>query len=107
MSATFVKQLRSKRPPLELATGPDMLTFRVQAAELWDAVRVAASPATTVGEVKRRTLETFFGADAFAGDYVLKLHGWEMLDETAAIAQSGVTQGSIVLLALRRRLPVR
>lgn len=107
MSAAFVKQLRSRRPPIEIATGPDTLTFRVQAAELWDAVRVTASPATTVGDVKRRALGAFLGDEAFAGDYVLKLHGWEMLDETAAIAQSGVVQGSIILLAQRRRQPIR
>ena len=107
MSATFVGRLRSNRPPVELApAGPDALTFRVQAAELWDAVRVTARPETSVGEVKARVLDTF-QRGAHVEEFVLKLAGWEMLDEDAPIGQSGIVNGSIVLLGDRRRRPVR
>lgn len=108
MSATFVKQLRSKRPPLDLApAGPDTVSFRVQVAELWDAVKVTARPSMPVGELKQRALEVFFPGEAFSADYVLKLRGWEMLDDTAPIGQSGVGPGAIVLLSQRRRRPIR
>jgi hypothetical protein len=108
MSATFVKQLRSRRPPLELATaGSDTVSFRVQVAELWDAVQVTASPSMIVGDLKQRALEVFFPGESFAADYVLKLRGWEMLDETAPIGQSGVGPGAIVLVSQRRRRPIR
>ena len=108
MSATFVKQLRSMRPPLELApAGPDTVSFRVQVSELWDAVKVTANPSMVVGDLKRRALEVFFPGESFAADYVMKLRGWEMLDETAPIGQSGVGPGSIVLLSQRRRSPIR
>ena len=108
MSATFVRQLRSRRPPLELAqAGQESVNFRVQVAELWDAVKVTASPSMPVGELKQRALEVFFPGEAFAADYVLKLRGWEMLDETAPIGHSGVGPGAIVLLSQRRRRAIR
>ena len=108
MSATFVRELRSQRPPLNLAPeGPETVSFRVQVAELWDAVKVTASPSMAVGDLKRRALETFFPGDAFVDEYVLKLRGWEMLDEAAPIGESGVGPGSIVLLAQRRRRAIR
>ncbi len=108
MSATFVHQLRSMRPPLELApAGPDTVDFRVQVSELWDAVKVTAKPTMAVADVKRRVLEVFFPNESFPEDYVLKLRGWEMLDESAPIGASGVGPGAIVLLSQRRRSPLR
>ena len=108
MSGTFVGQLRSNRPPLELAAGgPGALSFRVQAADMWDAVRVVAGPDTSVREVKQRVLAAFHPGHEYADDFVLKLRGWEMLDESAPIGQSGVANGSILLLGDRRRRPVK
>jgi hypothetical protein len=108
MSVAFVRQLRSNRPPLELApSGPDTISFRVQAAESWDAVRVISRPDTPVREVKERALALFYPDAEYPDDFVLKLRGWEMLDESAPIAESGIVNGSIVLLGDRRRRPVR
>ena len=108
MSATFVSELRSLRPPLQLApAGKDAVAFRVQVAELWDAVKVTASPATPVRDLKRRALEVFFPGESLPDDYVMKLRGWEMLDESAAIGESGVGPGAIVLLSKRRRWTIR
>lgn len=108
MSVAFVSQLRSKRPPIELAApGPESVAFRVQFLESWDAVRVIARPDTTIREVKERALAVFRPDFEYADDFVLKLHGWEMLDEGAPVGQSGIINGSIILLGDRRRRPVR
>jgi hypothetical protein len=108
MSTTFVRQLRTQRPPLELSSpGPGSLSFRVQFAEQWDAVRVVASPQTSLSEVKQRVLAEFDPDHPYPDELVLKLSGWEMLDESAPIGQSGIVNGSIILLGDRRRRPVR
>lgn len=108
MSTTFVGQLRAQRPPLELSSpGPGSVSFRVQSAEEWDALRVVAKPETSVGEVKNRALAEFYPGYPYPDEFVFKLHGWEMLDESAPIGQSGIVNGSIILLGDRRRRPVR
>ena len=108
MSTAFVGQLRSHRAPLLLAPpGPNTISFRVQVAEQWDAVRIIATPETTVGEVKERVFAAFYPEYEYSDEFVLKLSGWEMLDETAPIAQSGIVNGSVILLGDRRRRPVR
>jgi hypothetical protein len=107
MSATFVGQLRSARPPIELGRGTDSVAFRVQALEMWEAVRVVAPPSTTVAEVKQRAVSTFFPDHPYPEDFVLKLRGWEMLDERETIGGGGIVAGSTLLLTYRRRRPVR
>jgi hypothetical protein len=108
MSTAFVSQLRSNMPPLELAApGPSTVSFRVQMAERWEAIRVTATPETTVREVKERVLAVFEPHQPYSDEFVLKLRGWEMLDEGTAIGQSGIVNGSIILLGDRRRRPVR
>mgnify|MGYP003576715603 CR=1 FL=1 len=108
MSTALVRQLRSHRPPLEMAPpGPSTVSFRVQILEQWDAIRVTASAETTIGEVKERVHAAFNPDYPYADEFVLKLHGWEMLDENVPIGQSGIVNGSIILLGDRRRRPVR
>ena len=108
MSTSLVRQLRSNRAPLELAApGPNTISFRVQVLEQWDAIRVTASPETTVGEVKEKVHRIFNPDYPYSDEFVLKLHGWEMLDEGTPIGQSGIVNGSIILLGDRRRRPVR
>lgn len=108
MSTAFVGQLRSHRPPLELAPpGPGALSFRVQGAEQWDAIRVTAAAGMSVREVKERVLAAFNPDHEYADEFVLKFRGWEMLDESTPIGQSGIVNGSIILLGDRRRRAVR
>jgi hypothetical protein len=107
MSAAFTTQLRSGRPPVQIASGAGTIAFRVEAAELWDAVRVVAMPTTPVSEVKQRVLTALLPNADFTDDYVLKLRGWELLDQGATLADSEVVDGSILLLAHRRRRVVR
>jgi hypothetical protein len=47
------------------------------------------------------------GAELRDEDYVLKLNGWEVLDESASLAATGAVDGSIFLVTGRRRRPVR
>lgn len=103
----LVDQLRSKRPPLELASGPGAITVRVQVAEMWDAIRVTTHPDVAVTELKQRVVNEFYPGHEYLDDFVLKLRGWEMLDENQSIKAGGMVDGSIVLLAHRRRRPVR
>jgi hypothetical protein len=42
-----------------------------------------------------------------AEDYVMKLAGWEVLDENLSLSAAGARSGSIFLLTSRRRRPVR
>lgn len=107
MSAPFTSQLRASRPAIDLAEAEaGAITFRVQAAELWDSVRVVARPETPVAEVKRRVVSEFF-PNEHVEDFVLKLHGWEMLDEREPLTSAGVQNGSAILLSFRRRRAVR
>ena len=48
-----------------------------------------------------------FPNDASTEVFVLKLRGWEVLDERSSLKDAGVVDGSILLLAYRRRRAVR
>jgi hypothetical protein len=107
-SSPFVAQLRTRRPPINLAEpGSEAIILRVQAAELWEAVRVNARPDTPVAEVKQRVVSDLFPNQQYPDDFVLKLLGWEILDERSSLKDAGVRNGSILLLTYRRRRPVR
>lgn len=109
MSGAFATQLRANRTPVVLANraGAPTITFRVEAADLWDTVRVEAPAESPVSDVKERVLANFYPGGARADEFVLKFRGWEILDERASLRDVGVRDGSIVLLAIRRRRPVR
>ncbi len=105
----FVAQLRTRGSIIELASpnGP-AITVRVEMPEVWDVVRVHASPDERAVTVKRRALEVLMpGADLRDDDFVMKLNGWEVLDETASLAATGAVDGSIFLVTNRKRRPVR
>ena len=87
--------------------GAGAVTIRVQVAELWDAVRVVAHADHGVADLKQRVVAEFFPGHEFPDDFVLKLRGWEILDEQQALSKAGIGDGGIVLLAYRRRRPVR
>jgi hypothetical protein len=102
----LVGQLRAGRA-LELASGPGSITVRVQVAEMWDAIRVTTHPDIAVSELKQRVVNEFFPGNEYVDDFVLKLRGWEMLDENQSIKTGGMIDGSIVLLSRRRRRAVK
>ena len=103
----FVAQLRARPETIRLGTtGAPVITVRVQVPEVWDTVRVDAPPDTPVLTLKERALETLMpGADPV--EFVTKLRGFEVLDETASLSAAGVLTGSTLLVTSRRRRPVR
>ena len=103
----FATQLRSNRAPIFVASGPTAITIRVEASDLWETVRVTALPTTPLSEVKQSVVKALFPATDHHDDFVLKLRGWEMLDPRASLSEAGVVDGSILLLAYRRRRAVR
>jgi hypothetical protein len=108
MSAAFVGTLRARPETIRLVPeGGAAMIVRVQMSEVWDVVRFAVAPTTPTAELKLRALaELLPGAD-HPEDFVLKLRGWEVLEETAPLAEIGVQDGSILLLTSRRKRPVR
>ena len=87
--------------------GAPTITVRVQMPEAWDAVRFAVSPSETASSLKRRALAALAPGAQFPEDFVLKVRGWEVLDEFASLADVGLRDGSILLLTSRRKRPVR
>jgi hypothetical protein len=110
MSAPFVTTLRSRRTTIQLARdGEGAITIRVEMPELWDVVRIVVAPTQPVLAVKLAALEALYpeATGELHADFVVKLRGWEILDEAASLADAGVIDGSILLLTFRRRRPVR
>ena len=102
----FVNSLRNQGAPLRLGTGSgDVLHLRAQVLEAWDAIRIDADPSASVRSLKHLALQTLY-PNVVESDYVVKLHGWEVLDEDAPISSTGARNGSIFLISDRRRRPV-
>ena len=106
-SAPFVSNLRSRKSIIRLAPNDvQAITIRVEMPEVWDVVRMEVLPSDEVLVVKTRALDALMpGADV--SEMVVKLRGWEILDETQSLADAGAIDGSILLMTNRRRRPVR
>jgi hypothetical protein len=87
--------------------GEPAIAVRVQMPEAWDVVRFAVSPTTSARDLKLRALEELAPDAQAPDDFVLKLRGWEVLDESQPLTSVGVQDGSILLLTNRRKRPVR
>lgn len=108
MSAPFVTTLRSRPSTIRLAAdGGEAITIRVEMPEVWDVVAIVVAPDEPVVVVKQRALEALFPEAAMHQDFVVKLRGWEVLDESESLVNAGVLDGSILLLTHRRRRAVR
>ncbi len=108
MTTPFVSTLRARHDPLRLGEpGGASVSLRVQMPEVWDAVRVDCSPGQSVLALKTLALEALFPEAETIEDFVVKLNGFEVLDEDVSIAQAGAKNGSTFLLTHRRRRPVR
>lgn len=104
----FVNSLRAGRETIDLSrAGEPSITVRVEMAEVWDTVRVAASPNEPVVSIKRAALDAMCPEAPMPEGFVMKLRGWEILDEGASLTDAEATDGSIFLLTYRRRRAVR
>lgn len=107
MSAPFVSGLRARRDTIHVGkTDGRALTLRVEVPEVWDVVRVSTAPDTTVEDLKAASLRAL-NPRANPDAYVIKLRGFEVLDERTSVEDAGAIDGSIFLLTHRRRRPVR
>jgi hypothetical protein len=108
MTAPFVSQLRTRGDVLQLApAGTPAITVRVEVPEVWDTVRAVVSPSESVVGLKMRALAAIYPSGGLHEDFVMKLRGWEVLDENVSLDAAGAVDGSIFLLTHRRRRPVR
>ena len=108
MTAPFVSEIRTADDVIQVGSGNgSVLHVRVQVAELWDTIRIDASGLTTLAEVKNAALAEFFPTRVQSSEFVAKLRGFEILNENDTLEQCGVRDGSTILLARRRRRPVK
>ncbi len=108
MTSPFVASLRARPSTIHIAPdASDTITIRVEMPEVWDVVRIVAASSQPSLEVKLRAIEALCPDVEFHEELVLKLRGWEILDENASLADAGVVDGSILLMTYRRRRPVR
>jgi len=107
VTAPFVSTLRTSGSTIPVgALGASPLTIRVEVPERWDVALISAAPTASVRDVKRAALQ-YVSPEDDANDYVIKLRGFEVLDEGVTLATAGARDGSIFLLTHRRRRPVR
>ncbi|HEY3112408.1 MAG TPA: hypothetical protein VGJ62_01840 [Gemmatimonadaceae bacterium] len=83
-----------------------MLHLRAQVLEAWDAIRIDADPSATVKSLKELALKKLYPDGSKENEYVVKLHGFEVLDEDAPISSTAASNGSIFVITDRRRRPV-
>ncbi len=107
MTAPFVTELRATDEVVTVGGEGTVLHLRVQVAELWDAIRVDAPASASFAAVKHAALAAFFRAGSLQMDYVGKVRGFEILHEHESIEACGIRDGSTILLARRRRSPVK
>jgi hypothetical protein len=107
VSAPFASQLRTRETIRIARDGQSAITVRVQMPELWDILRFDVSPTESVHTLKLQTLERLAPDVEYPESYVMKLRGWEILDERASLTDVGASSGSTFLLTSRRRRPVR
>src|SRR5687767_1255586 len=107
MTPPFVSQLRTGPEVLVIGAGGTRIHLRVQLADVWDTVRVAAPASEPVITVKLRALAELGVDPVDQASYVSKLGSFEILDENLSLQEVGAMDGSTLLLAVRRRRPVR
>lgn len=112
MTTPFVAQLRSRPgvsvlPQSGTEAEGEILHLRVEMPEVWDVARIDASPGDPVLAVKVHALAALYPKATSHEDFVIKLRGIELFDESASLVDAGARDGSIFLLTHRRRRPVR
>ncbi|MGI9091661.1 MAG: hypothetical protein ACR2GG_11220 [Gemmatimonadaceae bacterium] len=105
----FVNSLRSRDEIVVIGepVGDNVLHLRVEIPEVWDVVRIDAQPAEPIRAIKVNALHALCPKTLFPDDYVIKLGGREIFDESMSVTEAGAKNGSIFLVTHRRRRPVR
>lgn len=88
-------------------TSPAPVRVRVTVTDAWDTVALDAAPDLTVRALKARALAEATGRTLDPRDYVVKIRGAPVLDETLTVAGLGLTDGAPLIVLPARRLPVR
>jgi hypothetical protein len=104
MTTPFVTSLRARPGTVVLGDG---MTIRVEMPEVWDTVRIQTPANEPVSAIKEAALEALYPNGASYAQFVMKLNGYEVLDESLPLSQTGALDGSTFLLTFRRRRPVR
>lgn len=112
MTVPFVAGLRSRPgvialPGTEDEAQGEVLHLRVEMPEVWDVARIDATPSEPVIAVKVHALAALYPRARSHDDFVIKLRGNEIFDESASVSDAGALDGSTFLVTHRRRRPVR
>ncbi len=109
MSGRFVTTLRTRTAPIRLVNdgAPLVWTLRVQSAEVWDTIKIEVAPDVLVRDVKQAAMGALMPDVDAIDEYVIKLGGFEIVNEGVSVQSSGAIDGSTLLLMSRRRRAVR
>jgi hypothetical protein len=103
-----VAEFRSRPGVLRIgAPGDPTMALRVEVPEVWDVVRFEISPSTPTAALKQRALEVLVPDFSSPDEWVLKFRGFEILDESVSLSETGAKNGSTFLITSRRRKPVK
>ena len=105
--SSFASQLRTQETIRLVGSGEPAISVRVQMPEVWDLLRFEAAPTASVLSLKLAALDRLAPDAQFPENFVMKLRGWEILEERASLAEVGASTGSTFLVTSRRRRPVR
>lgn len=105
----FPTNIRTRPEVLHLdsAGSPGSWTIRVQAADVWDSVRVECLPGTTVAQVKAAAMRNLLPDVRETALFMVKFHGGEVRSEALTLEQIGMTDSGMLFLAPRHRRPIR
>lgn len=109
MSGAFANSLRARPGVIAIAeTGTGTaVRFRAEVQSLWDVVRLDGHTSDSVHTAKVYALNALVPTALFPDDFSVKLNGCEIFDEAQSLGDVGVVDGSTLLIAHRRRRPVR
>jgi len=103
----FVSALRTRGVSFKLGSPSGApLQVRAQVLEAWDAIKIDADPEASVKSLKHLALQELYPDIRGDDEYVVKLHGFEILDENAPLSSTAAKNGSTFLITDRRRRPV-
>jgi len=107
VSSPFVGSLRTRGQAIKLGSPAGKpMKVRAQVLEAWDAIQIDADPSASVRSLKQLALRELYPENIPETEFVVKLNGFEVLDEDVPISASGARNGSTFLITDRRRRPV-